>query len=419
MKCKKILMDASLRALYKLGFGEMFDNRQAIEATNVVSWFDFDVSDLDASVQVHDQHQGEIVIKRVIWFIPEINNPFWGGIHTILRFASYFKDKWGVSSCFAVIGNTTEDRIRTAISSAFPNLKNEEIMILQGEGDLCRLEGADISICTLWTTAFFSLKFNNVKRKFYFIQDYEPLFYPASSVSALVEETYRFGFFGITNTVSLKKIYDGYYGGSSCFFNPSINQDVFYPPEKKEDRSVLRVFFYARPGHPRNGFELGIAALKQLKQRMGDSVEIVTAGSSWSPEDYGVLGVIENLGTLKYEETADLYRRSDVGLAMMFTRHPSYLPLEFMACGCCVVTNYNPATTWLLEDMENCLLSRASASYIADTLHRCLTDSKLREYIINNGLTTVHKLSGWDEEIEKIFDYMYGGCCHDSPVDHS
>lgn len=409
MSCKKTLFDLSIKAFKKLGFSDVLVNQNSIEATNVVSWFDFSTNHVETSKQLHELNNSPIEIKRIIWFIPEINNPFWGGIHTILRFAAYFNEKWGIENCFAVIGNVSESQIRESIGLVFPFLKDSDVCIITGENDLQQLKEADISICTLWTTAFISLKFNNVKRKFYFIQDYEPLFYPASSISALVEETYRFGFYGITNTISLKKIYDSYYGGQSEFFTPSVNREVFYPPKTKNLNDSLMVFFYARPGHPRNGFELGIAALKKLKMRMGDKVRIVTAGASWDPEEFGVEGVIENLGLLQYEETAELYRQCDAGLVMMFTRHPSYLPLEFMACGCPVVTNYNPATTWLFKDAENCLLSAASASCICDRLYLCLSNNEIREQIVNNAHDTVNRLSGWDKEIEKIYMYMREG----------
>jgi len=406
-------LNMAIRAMKKVGLTEALDNRCNYEAFNFVTWFDFNNRDIELSIQLVEGNKEFLHIKRIIWFIPDFDNPFWGGIHTILRFASYFKEKWNIQNCFVLVGDVSERRIRNNISLAFSNLRDEEICILKGECDLDRVKEADISICTLWTTAFFSLKFNKVKRKFYFIQDYEPLFYPASSSSALVEETYRFGFYGIANTISLKEIYEEYYGGKSEYFTPSVDLNVFYPSKTEVGKDKLMVFFYGRPGHPRNGFELGISALKILKAKMGDQVRIVTAGSSWSPKEYGVEGIIENLGLLKYKETAELYRQCDAGLVMMFTRHPSYLPLEFMACGCPVVTNYNPATTWLLHDNDNCLLTRASASCISDRLYTCLTNEDLRNHIVQKGLETVHDLNGWNAEIEKIFDYMSGGCCRE------
>ncbi len=71
---------------------------------------------------------------------------------------------------------------------------------------------------------------------------------------------------------------------------------------------------------------------------------------------------------LEYRATADLYRSCHIGFVMMMTRHPSYLPFEFMACGGLLVSNDNPANHWLLADGDNCLLAPASAPAIAERL---------------------------------------------------
>ncbi len=377
------------------------------EASTIIGWFDFDKEDAKLSRNSACDNNEIINIKRVIWFIPEFDNPFWGGIHTILRFASYFKEHKNVENCFVILGNAKKDAIRELITKAYPQLQHEEICILHSEQELSKVKNADASICTLWTTAYHSLKFNNVRRKFYFIQDYEPLFYPAGSISALVEETYRFGFYGIANTSSLRDIYQQYYGGKATYFIPAVNTSLFKNSLPKEQQKPFTVFFYARPGHPRNGFELGIAALRKLKSEMGDTVRIVTAGSNWEPENYGLTGIIENLGLLNYTDTAELYRKCDLGLVMMFTRHPSYLPFELMACGCLVVTNFNPATTWFLHDKENCLLSPASVSSLCATMKEGLTDLDQRMGItIQASNEIAQKYSDWDREIEKVYSYM-------------
>ena len=49
----------------------------------------------------------------------------------------------------------------------------------------------------------------------------------------------------------------------------------------------------------------------------------------------------------------------------MMTSHPSYLPMELMACGAVVVTNRNPRTAWLLRDGENALLAETTPSAVA------------------------------------------------------
>jgi O-antigen biosynthesis protein len=383
----------------------IFVDKYSLEAQNVVNWFDFTPRDLQANQSLISNNREFNDVKNIIWFIPEFDNPFWGGIYTILRFADYLKSKKGVQSRFVIIGNIKRDRISEEIGKAFPKLKSD-ILILQSEQELDKIEEVDATICTLWTTAYYSLKFNKTKRKFYFIQDYEPLFYPAGSESALVDATYQFGFYGIANTITLKNIYENEYNGIAEYFNPCVDKTVFFPIVKPGKKESYTVFFYGRPGHPRNGFELGIAALRKLKEKMGGKVNIVTAGAIWDPSHFGLEGVVENLGLLSYEETANLYRRCDLGLIMMFTRHPSYIPFELMASGCLVVTNFNRANTWLLHNKVNCLLSPASASCLCQTIEEGLNNIEQRKRIVANALGLIAAYSNWGKEIEKIYHFI-------------
>lgn len=383
----------------------VYTDKYSLEASDVVTRFDFTKDDLRASKASREKSEFFYEIKSIAWFIPGFDNPYWGGIHTILRFADYLKSEKNVQSRFVIIGDAQKDKISESIGMAFPAIK-DDVLVLNSEQEMHKIGEVDATISTLWTTAYHSLRFNNTSRKFYFIQDYEPLFYPAGSESALVDATYQFGFYGIANTITLKEIYNTKYGGAAEYFNPCIDKEIFFPNLKKAIKEPYTVFFYGRPGHPRNGFELGIAALKKLKSKMGEKVKIITAGSKWKPSDFDLEGIIENLGLLSYKETADLYRRCDLGLVMMFTRHPSYIPFELMACGCFVVTNFNPANTWLLQDRINCLLSPASASCLCETIEEGLKDAELHQKIIQNALTTISKYGNWNAEIEKIYAYM-------------
>jgi glycosyltransferase involved in cell wall biosynthesis len=145
---------------------------------------------------------------------------------------------------------------------------------------------------------------------------------------------------------------------------------VFHGGLERATIGPKRLFFYGRPGHPRNGFELSATALRMLKDRVGDRVEILCAGAAWNPREYGLDGVVTNLGLLQYHETAELYRSCHIGFVMMMTRHPSYLPFEFMACGGLLVSNDNPTNSWLLQHGYNCLLAPASGPAIAERLAR-------------------------------------------------
>ncbi|MFX4516600.1 hypothetical protein ABTA91_19105, partial [Acinetobacter baumannii] len=80
--------------------------------------------------------------------------------------------------------------------------------------------------------------------KYYFIQDYEPLFYPAGTISALVEATYRFGYRAITNTDQLAAIYRRDFGGEAISFMPAIEPSVFQAPapDNRRGSDRIRVF---------------------------------------------------------------------------------------------------------------------------------------------------------------------------------
>ncbi len=377
------------------------------EVSHYVELLDFTKKEIKNSKKLIEKHKGSLEIKKVMWFIPNFDHIFRGGIYTIFRFASYLKEQKGVRNSFVIIyGEANKEKIAENMANAFPPLKNEEIFVFDTATELNKLDDVDATICTLWTTAYYSLRFNKTKRKFYFIQDFESLFYPAGSMYGLCDMTYRFGFYGLTNTVTLTNIYEQEYNGCAEFFTPCIDTHIFYPGNQDKKSATSTVFFYGRPSEPRNGFELGAAALRKLKAKMGNKVRIVAAGAEWDPADFGLEGVVECLGLLSYEETAALYRTCDAGLVMMFTRHPSYLPMELMASGCLVITNFNPANTWLLHDRVNCLLSPPSASSLCDTLEEGLNNIGQRKEIIRNALATVEKHSDWNKEFEKIYSFM-------------
>jgi hypothetical protein len=389
----------------------LFPMAGMIEALQLADRLDFTPQDLARSQALQDAHAGPLAIGSLNWFLPDFEHAYYGGVHTILRFAAEFAAQHDVASTFVIVGNPgspSPPAYTARIAEAFPGLGQSRVLVLRREEDLASAPWADASIASAWPTAYSLLKFNQTNRKFYFIQDFEPMFYPAGSISAQAEATYHFGFYGIANTITLAQDYHSTYGGSGLFFTPNVDTKLFYPdPARALGKQPLRVFFYARPGYQRNGFELGAAAMRLLKQRLGARVQIVAAGQPWNPAHYGLRGVVENLGLLSYQETAALYRTCDAGLAMMFTRHPSYLPLELMASGCLVISNLNQATSWLLNDQENCLLSLPSASSIAATLARGLEDAALRERITGRALAQIRaQYADWAGEATRIFAYM-------------
>lgn len=396
------------RVLARQGDSAMWHAYQQ-EAAALVRKFDFSADDLATSQCLQAKNRAEMPIRSVTWFIPDFKHAYYGGMYTILRFADILAREKSILNQFALLGTFDPADIRRKIGDAFPSLRDAPVKPIALDKPMDDLSPTDASIATLWSTAYPALKFNNVKRKFYFIQDYEPLFYPAGSTQAQVEATYTFGFDGLCNTPSLCDIYQAQYGGQAISFMPAVDRSIFNCEGRRDHPTgePWKVFFYGRPEHPRNGFELGSAALIKLKHRLGERAQIFSAGDTWDPQQYGLAGIVENLGLLPYTQTAQLYKSCDVGLVMMFTRHPSYLPFELMASGCCVVSNLNPWTQWFLEDGKNCLLSKASATSLADRLEEALINAPLHRVLTENAERIITDCySDWHSEIEKLYTWM-------------
>lgn len=351
-------------------------------------------------------------LRKVAWITPNFDVPFYGGVHTILRAADFMLRHHSVAPVIAVLGAKHTGGVRAAIGRAFPELARAvELHAMEDADSPLDTGEVDAAICTLWTTAFPLLRSGQTRRKFYFVQDWEPLFYPAGTISGIVEATYRFGFHAVCNTRSLARSYREL-GGTADHFEPSVDTEVFRPRRQSEpEDETFRLFCYARPSTPRNCFDTLSPALHDLKQRHGDGIDIITAGSYWNPEGYGLGGVVRHLGLLPYAETGLLYRGCDAGLVAMATRHPSYLPFELMACGATVITNRNTHTEWLLRDRENCVLFELTRSDIVRAVDTVIADGPLRRQAARAGYATVRDgHQDWDRTCSGIFEIIERQC---------
>lgn len=345
-------------------------------------------------------------IKTATWFVPHFENISFGGLYTIFRVVEKLSRE-GIKNHIVIYGEGRKDLegIRQQIAKNFPRAVFELGWYELGETSASDLPRSDIAFCTHWVSAYILLRYNQTSKKYYFIQDYEPIFYPAGTIGALAESTYRFGFSAIVNTPGLERAILKKHTMTSTSFMPSVDKSVYYP--KKKDvatKEPIKIFFYARPGKERNGFYLGIETIRTLKERYGDRVEIITAGADWKEDRYGLRGMIKNIGLLTdIREVAELYRDCDICFSFMFTKHPSYQPLEFMASQVCYVSNTNEDNQWLLKDQKNCLLSEPSPRAMADTIAVVIDNVKKREEIAAAGYETVSKLKTWDTVLEEIW----------------
>lgn len=380
------------------------------DATSLLPIADISAEEVARVIETHRATTGHRDVRAVNWLLPGFDLPFFGGVNTALRIADKLSRDHGVENRFFVNGHPHDEFYSSAIEAAFPALAGSLVTNYYGSEDgLAAIPPADVAIATFWLTARDVAKTPGTPRKFYLVQDYEPSFYPASTMFAMTEQTYRLGLYGICNTSSMHDIYAGGYGGTATYFTPAVDRGIFHPGgrpaddiEERDPTEPVTIFAYARD-HFRNCWELVFAALSEIKKRHGDRVRIVAAGARYLPPSADFL----DLGLLDYRATGRLYRSVDVGITMQISRHPSYLPLELMASGAAMVVPDSPWFRWLFTSGQNARTTMMTVDDVVAGLEQLVVDAGLRRRIAAAGTMTIDRAhSDWDAALDGIYDFL-------------
>ena len=197
-------------------------------------------------------------------------------------------------------------------------------------------EGIDDShaiFATSWQTAYPVLVSPARGVRLYFVQDFEPSFYPAGSEALLAEATLGFGFHGVTAGRWLARRLQRDYGMSAGHFDFGCDDASYVLDGSVAPAARTGVCFYARPSTARRAFSLGVAAL-ELFASLRPDVEIHLFG-----EPLGRVGFpVTSHGKVGPAELAELYNHCAAGLVLSAT-NVSLVPHEMLGAGCVPVVN--------------------------------------------------------------------------------
>lgn len=335
--------------------------------------------------------------KSINWFIPPVGKGS-GGHLNIFRFIRNLEDL-GYKNRIVIVGEPQPKSAEVAkqnIHSWFFPLKADVYI-----HDRSEIPAAFFAMATEWRTAYFVKRYLSCIYKCYFVQDFEPWFYPAGTDFIFAENTYRFGFYGFTAGTWLAKKLTEEYGMSALSLGFSFDRDLYAcdattSPALKKRNTPQKVFFYARPPTTRRAFELGMLVLRDVIKKMPDAL-IVLAG--WDMRGYKVPFKYENAGLVELDRLAQLYRQCDVALVLSFS-NVSLLPLELMACGVPVVSNRAPYTEWLLND-ENSVLADPTIESLSKGVISVLENANLASRLRQGGLD-FSSTTSWKLEAIKL-----------------
>ena len=218
----------------------------------------------------------------------------------------------------------------------------------------------DIFMATIYFTALMASatqKLLNYPYIIYFIQDFEPIFFPKNSDFIEAMESYDVPHFAIYSTTILRDYFEATKQGTyqwskrqgdfrSYASMPAIKPfgEVVLTPHKPGKKR--RLVMYARPHAPRNAFELSVSALSEaIRQDIlnPDEWEFIGLGATGSNAICGLGGkpnaclvMAKNMPEPQYKA---MLMGADIGISLMISPHPSLPPFDFAAAGCVTVTN--------------------------------------------------------------------------------
>ena len=246
----------------------------------------------------------------------------------------------------------------------------------------------DLMFATGWQTVEFVKKLP-AKKKAYFIQDYEPWFFPMGDQYLITENSYRYGFLPVTIGKWLSHKMQAEFNQPAEYFPFGADLNTYKPLENvKKENAVCYVY---QPEKPRRCDYIGLKALRILKAMKPD-IQIYLYGSN-IPATFEF--ECKNLNIIPIKQCNELYNKCKVGLCMSAS-NPSRIPFEMMAAGLPVVELYKENNIYDLPD-EGVLLAQPTPEAIASAM----------AYIIDNP-DIAKKMSEFGKEFMKAYPLEEG-----------
>lgn len=252
-----------------------------------------------------------------------------GGHTTLFRMVQAMEERG--HECFIYLyDRDSEDVQRHAqtIRSAWPDLKAE---IRSARPRIVEL---DAVVASSWETAHVvASRADASLRRFYFVQDYEPFFYPRGALWELAESTYRFEFTTIALGQMVAHSLESFAGVAPDHIVPFGCDTDIYKTASVEPVHRSGIVFYAKQHADRRGYWLAKRALELFHANHPDQ-EIHVVGDR--PSGWNIPVTVH--GSIRPATLNSLYGKTLAGIALSFT-NISLAAEEMLAAGVIPVVN--------------------------------------------------------------------------------
>jgi O-antigen biosynthesis protein len=330
---------------------------------------------------------------RVNWVV-EPPGPYSGGHTTLFRTIRYLEAQGYLNRIYFYDPYRGDHDYYKQIARDYHNVTCPIDNISDG------LTDAHALVATAWQTAYPVFNARSAGERFYFVQDYEPYFYPMGSNTVFAENTYRMGFHGITAGRWLAEKLRAEFGMSADHFPFGCDTNK-YRPQPGSSRSGIA--FYARVGNTRRGVELGLLALELFARRQPDC-DIHFYGERIDDLPFKRI----NHGLVSPTQLNEIYNRSFAGLSLSLT-NVSLVPHEMLSAGCIPVVNEAEHNRIVLDN-PHVRYAEATPQALAAALEDIVTAPNFAD-LSRRGAESVVPIS-WDDAgaaVDDIFQRTLRG----------
>jgi GT2 family glycosyltransferase len=332
------------------------------------------------------------------WVIPDFA-PGAGGHMTIFRVV-HFLELFGHKCTLWIYNPKINKTEQSAYDSLIKNFQH-----FSGEIKFVNKEfygaSGDVIFATDWGSVAFVRSRTNFKRRFYFVQDFEPMFWPKGTYSIQAEKTYTYDLDCICAGPWLAQLLVKKYGRWADYFWLAVDTDIYYPIDykkyTKQSKNRFKIAFYTRFFTPRRAVELGFLALEQLSKNGDIEFEVHCFGEPLAFDSAPFICV--DHGIISQNQLAELYRECDLGLVFSTTNY-SLIPQEMMATHLPVAELDCESTRHIFPQGSVELLSTNPVD-MSRQLKRLIIDEDYRLSIAEQGHNWIKSFS-WQGAAKKI-----------------
>ena len=234
----------------------------------------------------------------------------------------------------------------------------------------------DLLFITGWQTIS-DIEKIHARKTAYFVQDYEPWFFPVGDKYIEIENSYRMGLPAVTIGRWLANKLQDEFGQKTYCFDFCADTTIYRRDTEIQKENAICCIY--QPEKDRRCTSIITEALRLIHENE-PNIKIYLYGS---PQKKALSFSSEQLGIISVDECNELYNRCKVGICMSAS-NPSRIPFEMMAAGLPVVDLYRENNLYDMPD-QGVMLSQSTPEAIAETVIRLVKDDRLRKKMSDYG----------------------------------